>query len=122
MWIQKVWCKTNLSHDTNDSVCISTLTFTISKSLMITKAIVTKPQVQFLLALLTSITLLSTSALAQDSTEDSVEYDFEEDVIDGSTKSPEELYIKGLGGSKINTLIKIRKDFQKEIVKSAEGI
>ena len=81
-----------------------------------------KPQAQFLLALLTSITLLSTSALAQDSTEDSVEYDFEEDVIDGSTKSPEELYIKGLGGSKINTLIKIRKDFQKEIVKSAEGI
>ena len=59
---------------------------------------------------------------AQDSSEESVEYDFEEDVIDGSTKSPEELYIKGLGGSKINTLITIRKDFQKEIVKSAEGI
>ena len=63
-----------------------------------------------------------TYAHAQDSNEESVEYDFEEDVIDGSTKSPEELYIKGLGGSKINTLITIRKDFQKEIVKSAEGI
>lgn len=63
-----------------------------------------------------------TYAYAQDSSDDSVEYDFEEDVIDGSTKSPEELYIKGLGGSKINTLITIRKDFQKEIVKSAEGI
>ena len=64
----------------------------------------------------------STAVSAQDNSNDSVEYDFEEDVIDGSTKSPEELYIKGLGGSKINTLIKIRKDFQKEIVKSAEGI
>jgi hypothetical protein len=68
------------------------------------------------------VCFLSTQAFAQDSSEGSVEYDFEEDVIDGSTKSPEELYIKGLGGSKINSLITIRKDFQKEIVKSAEGI
>ena len=68
------------------------------------------------------ICFLSTQAFAQESSEDSVEYDFEEDVLDGSTKSPEELYIKGLGGSKINSLITIRKDFQKEIVKSAEGI
>ena len=67
--------------------------------------------------------MMSTSLWAQESdNKDTVEYDFEEDVIDGSTKSPEELYIKGLGGSKINSLITIRKDFQKEIVKSAEGI
>ena len=69
-----------------------------------------------------SLSLICSFANAQESNNDSVEYDFEEDVIDGSTKSPEELYIKGLGGSKINTLITIRKDFQKEIVKSAEGI
>ena len=69
-----------------------------------------------------SALFISSGAYAQESNGDSVEYDFEEDVIDGSTKSPEELYIKGLGGSKINTLITIRKDFQKEIVKSAEGI
>ena len=69
-----------------------------------------------------SLSLICSVANAQESSDDSVEYDFEEDVIDGSTKSPEELYIKGLGGSKINTLITIRKDFQKEIVKSAEGI
>jgi hypothetical protein len=74
-----------------------------------------------LLIILATCAFIAT-ANAQDSSDDSVEYDFEEDVIDGSTKSPEELYIKGLGGSKINTLIKIRKDFQKEIVKSAEGI
>ena len=73
----------------------------------------------FILAL--SYSLVSI-AHAQETSDESVEYDFEEDVIDGSTKSPEELYIKGLGGSKINTLITIRKDFQKEIVKSAEGI
>ena len=53
---------------------------------------------------------------------DSVEYDFEDEVIDGNTKSPEELYINSLKGTKINTLITIRKDFKKEIVKSAEGI
>lgn len=64
----------------------------------------------------------ASSVFAQESGEDSVEYDFEEDVIDGSTKSPEELYIQGLGGSKVQNLITIRKDFQKEIVKSAEGI
>lgn len=76
---------------------------------------------QYLLILFVTFAFL-TAVSAQDNSNDSVEYDFEEDVIDGSTKSPEELYIKGLGGSKINTLIKIRKDFQKEIVKSAEGI
>jgi hypothetical protein len=65
--------------------------------------------------------LFTTSVWAQDS-EDAVEYDFEEDVIDGSTKSPEELYVKGLQGKKVGSLITIRKDFKKEIIKSAEGI
>jgi hypothetical protein len=66
--------------------------------------------------------LVSNWAFAQDNDGDAVEYDFEEDVIDGSTKSPEELYVKSLSNSKINSLITIRKNFEKEIVKSAEGI
>ena len=65
----------------------------------------------------------TSSAFAQSAGDgDSVEYDFEDEVIDGNTKSPEELYINSLKGTKINTLITIRKDFKKEIVKSAEGI
>ena len=67
--------------------------------------------------------MMSTSLWAQESDDkDTVEYDFEEDVIDGSTKSPEELYVKSLSNSKITSLITIRKNFEKEIVKSAEGI
>ena len=74
-----------------------------------------------LLALL-SLALLSHKASAQDAKKDVVEYDFEEDVIDGSTKSPEELYINSLKNKKISTLITIRKHFKEEIIKSAEGI
>jgi len=76
------------------------------------------------LILLSAVFALSTSAIAwsQDTADDSVEYDFEEDVIDGQTKSPEELYIKSFKTTKMGGLITIRKDFQKEIVKSAEGI
>lgn len=66
-------------------------------------------------------TVFVASASAQES-DDAVQYDFDEDVIEGSTKSPEELYIQGLGGSKVQNLITIRTDFKKEIVKSAEGI
>ena len=66
---------------------------------------------------------MSTSVWAQESDDkDTVEYDFDEDVIAGSTKSPEELYVKSLSNSKITSLITIRKNFEKEIVKSAEGI
>ena len=78
------------------------------------------------LALAVSLTLLASLSLsavayAQES-KDVVEYDFDEDVIDGSTKSPEELYINSLKSKKISNLITIRKDFKQEIVKSAEGI
>jgi len=61
---------------------------------------------------------LAPAAWAQES-KDVVEYDFDEDVIDGSTKSPEELYINSLKNKKISNLITIRKDFKPEIVKSA---
>ena len=71
---------------------------------------------------ISAVALICSSAAAQESDQDAVEYDFEEDVIDGSTKSPEELYIKSLKGSKVGNLITIRKDFKREIVKSAEGI
>jgi hypothetical protein len=59
---------------------------------------------------------------SQEGSDESVEYDFEEDVIAGQTKSPEELYIQSIKGTKAGSLITIRKDFQTEIVKSAEGI
>ena len=68
-----------------------------------------------------ALSLTPADARAQDSKE-VVEYDFDEDVIDGSTKSPEELYINSLKNKKISNLITIRKDFKQEIVKSAEGI
>ena len=73
---------------------------------------------------LSTVFAFSTSTLAwsQETAEDSVEYDFEEDVVKGNTKSPEELYIKSFKNTKAGGLITIRKDFQKEIVKSAEGI
>lgn len=64
----------------------------------------------------------ATQAWAQEGSDESVEYDFEEDVIAGQTKSPEELYIQSIKGTKAGSLITIRKDFQAEIVKSAEGI
>jgi len=84
-----------------------------------------KPASYRTLSALTSllfITLYAGALLAQDKGKEVVEYDFEEDVIDGSTKSPEELYINSLKKKKINTLITIRKDFKGEIIKSAEGI
>lgn len=73
--------------------------------------------------ILSLILLMPLFASAQEeSLDDATTYDFDEDVIDGSTKSPEELYINSLKRSKINNLITIRKNFRKEIVKSAEGI
>ena len=71
---------------------------------------------------LVALSLYTGAVFAQDANKEVVEYDFEEDVIDGSTKSPEELYINSLKSKKINNLITIRKDFKKEIIKSAEGI
>lgn len=76
----------------------------------------------FGITLITMATLYSATLFAQAKSKEVVEYDFEEDVIDGSTKSPEELYINSLKNKKISTLITIRKDFKKEIIKSAEGI
>ena len=76
------------------------------------------------LIILSTIFAFSTVSIAwsQETNGDSVEYDFEEDVIDGQTKSPEELYIKSFKTTKMGGLITIRKDFQEEIIKSAEGI
>lgn len=81
-----------------------------------------KTTLMTLLFATSAFALVCSSASAQESDQEAVQYDFEEDVIDGSTKSPEELYIKGLKGSKVGTLITIRKDFKREIVKSSEGI
>lgn len=70
-----------------------------------------------------SFTLLAQGKKKSTSSEPKeTEYDFEEDLIEGNTKSPEELYINSLKNSKLSNLITIREDFKKEIVKSAEGI
>lgn len=76
------------------------------------------------LVLLSTLLILGSAANAwsQEGSDESVEYDFEEDVIAGQTKSPEELYIQSIKGTKAGSLITIRKNFQAEIVKSAEGI
>jgi hypothetical protein len=74
--------------------------------------------------LILCVSLLATGSLfAQESTEEEVtEYDFEEDVIDGSVKSPEDAIFDRIKPSTLESLIKIRKDFKAEIIKSAEGL
>ena len=54
--------------------------------------------------------------------EEVTEYDFEEDVIDGSVKSPEDAIFDRIKPSTLESLIKIRTDFKAEIIKSAEGL
>ena len=67
------------------------------------------------------LTLMTSFGFAQDE-EVEKEISFEEDIIQGVIKSPEEMYINTLNKSKISTLITIRKNFKKEIIKSTEGI
>ena len=70
------------------------------------------------------LSILTTQSLfAQASNgEEVTEYDFEEDVIDGSVKSPEDAIFDRIKPSTLESLIKIRKDFKAEIIKSAEGL
>ena len=66
---------------------------------------------------------VSTSLFAQEqNSEEVTEYDFEEDVIDGSVKSPEDAIFDRIKPSTLESLIKIRTDFKAEIIKSAEGL
>lgn len=76
------------------------------------------------LGLIIFVSLLASGSLfaqAQNG-EEVTEYDFEEDVIDGSVKSPEDAIFDRIKPSTLESLIKIRKDFKAEIIKSAEGL
>ncbi len=50
------------------------------------------------------------------------EYDFEDDVVEGSFVRPEGDYINARRNSRHSSLIKIRKDFVDQLLKSAEDI
>lgn len=49
-------------------------------------------------------------------------YDFDADFIDGELVRPEGEFLKGRGKTEHGSLIKIRPDFIREIVKSAEDL
>ena len=50
------------------------------------------------------------------------EYDFEDDVVEGSFVRPEGEYLDARRAARQNSLIKIREDFIPEMLKSAEDI
>lgn len=50
------------------------------------------------------------------------EYDFEDDVVEGSFVRPEGEYIEGRRRGRYSSLIKIRENFVPEMLKSAEDI
>ena len=56
-----------------------------------------------------------------DSDRQDSQYDFEEDVIDGSVKSPEDAIFDRIKPSTLESLIKIRKDFKAEIKEEKEA-
>ena len=84
------------------------------------------------------LAFLATPALAQEASGDgdyvidsqdpslaykkTTEYDFEDDVVEGSFVRPEGEYIDSRRGSRQNSLIKIRENFVPEMLKSAEDI
>ena len=79
-------------------------------------------------AMIATITALSLalsfgSALAKPSSEPNVtEYDFEADDFTAKVRSPEGLMLSGEKQSRLRSLIRIRKNFKREIVKAADGI
>ena len=77
-----------------------------------------------ILGLIICVSLLTVGSLYAQAPngEEVTEYDFEEDVIDGSVKSPEDAIFDRIKPSTLESLIKIRKDFKAEIIKSAEGL
>lgn len=50
------------------------------------------------------------------------EYDFEDDVVEGSFVRPEGEYLNARGGTRHSSLIRIRENFVPEMLKSAEDI
>ena len=70
-----------------------------------------------------SLSLSLGSALAQPSNQSNVtEYDFEADDFTAKVRSPEGLMLSGEKQSRLRSLIRIRKNFKREIVKAADGI
>ncbi len=50
------------------------------------------------------------------------EYDFEDDLVEGSFVRPEGEYLEGRAGARHSSLIRIRENFVPEMLKSAEDI
>ena len=75
----------------------------------------------FLLYVILFSILISTS-FAQKRNIPITEYDFEADDFVAKRRSPEGLFITGTRKRQLNSLIKIRKDFKREIIKAADAI
>jgi hypothetical protein len=56
----------------------------------------------------------------QEKAQPAVRYDFDDDVVEGGTLSPDGAIVDTLRPIKQSSLIKIREDFKAEMLKSAE--
>ena len=59
---------------------------------------------------------------AQEQQRDVTEYDFEADDFTARVRSPEGLMLNGEQQRRLRSLIRIRRNFKREIVKAADGI
>ena len=90
-----------------------------------------------LLLALMAVTVVAPGALAQDAPEDGTivdpndpsvvykkktEYDFEDDVVEGSFVRPEGEYLDARRSARHSSLIRIRENFVPEMLRSAEDI
>ena len=91
---------------------------------------------RILVAAIVAVAFVATSAYAQDQPDDVVqdpdnpnvvykkttEYDFEDDVVEGSFVRPEGEYLDARRAARHSSLIRIRENFVPEMLKSAEDI
>ncbi len=91
---------------------------------------------RILVAAVVVLAFVATSAYAQDNPDDVVvdpdnpsvvykkktEYDFEDDVVEGSFVRPEGEYLDARRAARHSSLIRIRENFVPEMLKSAEDI
>ena len=49
-------------------------------------------------------------------------YDFDDDLVEGDLVRPDDVFVESRGTTRYGSLITIRKDFIKEIIKSAEDL
>ncbi len=91
---------------------------------------------RILVAAIVVLAFVATSAYAQDNPDEFVqdpdnpsvvykkktEYDFEDDVVEGSFVRPEGEYLDARRAARHSSLIRIRENFVPEMLKSAEDI